>query len=101
SQHSLHIDLQPMRVEPGGVGQRLAHALVFGHGGDEREGTIFVGVVERGEVLGVVQSRDHDVRSKRYCRADGWSKARWRILLPEAAMRARGMSRRVHGDLRR
>ncbi len=47
--------------QPGGVGQRLAHALRLGHGRNECHGAILVGVVQHGEILGVVQGRHNRI----------------------------------------
>lgn len=60
-QHSREVDVEPV----GGVGQRLAHALRLGHGRKEREGALLVGVVQRGEVFGVVQGEHDRFRVKR------------------------------------
>jgi hypothetical protein len=54
-EHSRQIDLQPVKGQPGGIGQRLAHTLRLGHGRDERYGAILFSMESRGEVFRVVQ----------------------------------------------
>src|SRR5262249_47725199 len=79
--------------QPRCIGQRLADALRLGHCRKERESTILIGMVERGELLGVVQG-GHDLLSiRRQIGLDmRWNKARHGDLQPEDARRARGQT---------
>ena len=57
SQDRLKVDLKTVIVQPGGAGQRLAHALRLSHGSKECKRSLLVCVVQRGELLGVIECR--------------------------------------------